>query len=112
MKTLLFITALFISSASHAGVTTEKFYTGNDLLAECEIKSKICHGYLSGIVDAHNLTITWFDISKHFCMPADTQVRQLRKIFTNKAAVNPETLHLSAASLTMNAFHHAYPCDG
>jgi hypothetical protein len=77
--------------------------------SESLINRAICNGYLAGANDAHELH-TGLD-EETICVPAGESIERLRKVFVEYANEHPEELHLSAASLAMNAFEEAFPCE-
>jgi hypothetical protein len=98
---------------SGIGPANARYYSADKLLSQCEIESlinrAICNGYLAGANDAHELH-TELD-EEAICIPAGASIERLRKVFVEYANEHPEELHLSAASLAMNAFIEAFPCE-
>ncbi len=100
---------------SGISTTQANYYSAGGVLADCESKKAVeqayCMTYLAGISDAHNALVYWKNLQEpKFCAPKDATQDQLRKVFTQYANENPQSLHLAAASLVMNAFYKAFPC--
>ena len=95
-----------------SALLTRNIFPQKKLLSECETESlinrAICNGYLAGANDTHELH-TGLDEGA-ICIPAGASNERLRKVFVEYANERPEELHLSAASLAMNAFIEAFPC--
>jgi hypothetical protein len=100
---------------------SHEMHTGLDegakkLLSGCETKSTInrviCNGYLAGASDAHELH-TGLDegAKKSICIPTGASIERLRKVFVRFANDNPKDSKLDAASVTINAFAEAFPCE-
>jgi hypothetical protein len=48
---------------------------------------------------------------KLFCIPKEVKTKQLRQIFIKFANEHPETIHLGAGGMELNAFAEAFPCE-
>jgi hypothetical protein len=93
-----------------------RYFSAKKLLSGCETKSTInrviCNGYLAGASDAHELH-TGLDegAKKSICIPTGASIERLRKVFVRFANDNPKDSKLDAASVTINAFAEAFPCE-
>ena len=109
------IVVLMFATVGHAGKAEAIYYTGSQLLEECEsdsvAKQNVCVGYLAGIADITATYDGWGDMTKEFCVPDGATLGQLRKVVIKGLNEKPEELHLSAASLVFHDFNSAFPCD-
>jgi len=92
------------------------FYTSGQLLSVCESENHgdllACNHYLSGIVDAHEQLSDWGRLSHNYiCFPGGIDTIQIRKVYIKHANEHPEDLHFTAASIVLNAFRIAFPCE-
>lgn len=82
---------------------------GNLLLQQCETAygsalSGVCVGYVVGVVDA----TYQFEI---FCLPSPSVTnQQLVDLVTQHLTANPQTRHMEASGLVVEALQHAFPC--
>lgn len=103
--------------------------TGNDLLGVCEkaislekdklqaltsdfeiaLDSGRCVGFVEGIFGIGLITI---DGRKLFCVDgSNITIRQVTNIAVKHLHKNPETLHFPAATLLIEIFSRAFPCN-
>jgi hypothetical protein len=105
IKKLVMITALAMLLGSPTSYAVLK--SGNDLVADCQLKIPVaegyCYGYVHGAHDALGM-IT------EFCSPDDVVGKQLVDIVMKYLKENPENLHYNAASLVTSALIRAFPC--
>lgn len=107
MKKIVFLLIAFAC----CGNAHAKAMDGNMALAFCKdsincalIASSYSDGFSYALMALHtNNTI--------FCLPAGASTGVLGRIFKRYLVDNPEKLHYTAASLAVNAFSEAFPCD-
>ena len=113
LSILVFACLLTVTGNSFAKAN---YYTAGGVLSDCESKKAseqaYCMTYLAGISDAHNALVFWKNLpTPKFCAPEKTTQNELRRVFIAYARENTDKLHLAAASLVMNSFYKAYPCE-
>jgi hypothetical protein len=113
LKILAFITIMAMSVGSPANAA---YYTGGEILSDCESKSDAntvyCLMYLVGVADAHKTLSNWeISTEELFCIPDGVKQGQLRKVYVKYANENPQELHLAAGSMATNSFTQAFPCE-
>ena len=90
------------------------YYSGNDLLQECESDSaaayNICAGYIMGIHDFREEVARQRE-KKTFCAPKGATSGQLVKVVTKYLSDHPEDLHTAASGLVFIAQSEAFPCS-
>ena len=80
IKTILLLLVLTASGNAKAA-----FYSGDELLAECESPHvairNICSGFLTGVNDSQESYVTWDILSgPNFCIPLNVTQKQLQKV--------------------------------
>lgn len=106
------ILAIFVVSPAQSQVKAQRLYTGAVMLSHCVNQSEyrlICLGYLSGIFDTHGVFVG-SGMPRFFCAK-DVNAERLREIFTKYVSDDPRRNELAAASLALNAFKGAFPCN-
>ena len=97
-----------------AGRAEAAFYTGAQILANCESEAgterSLCAAYLGGIADATELWVGAGLLPKLICMPADASMDRLEASFEAYANENPEELDQVASATVIAAFMAAFPC--
>lgn len=97
----MIIAALALAQASP---TVGVFYTGNQLLEECESSSSVvCLGYVMGVHDS-------LVERGLICGSRGTTPRQLQDIVIATFRVNPTLRHYSAIGLVEAVFRTTFPC--
>lgn len=107
------ILAMFIVGTATSEVKVQRFYTGGVMLSHCVSESAyraVCMGYLLGIYDAHGVHVG-SGMPKYFCAPKKTDPERLREIFVKYVSEDPRRVELASASLALNAFRGAFPCE-
>jgi hypothetical protein len=92
--------------------TVQRMYTGGVMLSHCVDDSPylpVCFGYLSGVYDMHGV-IAGPTADRYFCA-GRTNAVELRDLFVEYVSEDPRRVDLAAASLALNAFRRAYPCE-
>ena len=115
MMKLKILILLSLLTGSGIGTAKANYYTAGGVLSDCESKKAVeqayCMTYLAGISDAHNALVFWKNLGEpKFCAPKGATQNQLREVFIKYANENPQSLHLAAASVVMNAFYKEFPC--
>ena len=89
-----------LSSPVHA-------YTGSELKDACDRESTWCTDYIGVISDSMIRSA-----DPRYCLPftPTTGYQQLRDAVTRYLNDHPEELHRSAAAVTTDALHLAFPC--
>jgi len=91
------------------------YHNGNRILGYCESDDSTervaCMAYLAGLADMTEVIAYSTDAARVVCKPREVPIKQLRRIFIKYANDNPESLHLSAASMVRAAFTEAFPCS-
>lgn len=71
-----------------------------------------CTGYISGIVDFHQLVIADQKTKGPYCVPGgNVTFYQLARIVLKYGNDHPEELHLAAALVVTEALTRAFPCS-
>ncbi len=89
------------------------FFTGNDLLDECEgtrDQREICLGYVEGVSDALGYGDRIFDLPSVCVPPHAVPASQVRDIVLAYVREHPVTRHFAAAPLVTAALGQAFPC--
>ncbi len=89
------------------------FFTGNDLLGECEgsgDQPEICLGYVEGVSDALGYGDRIFDLPSVCVPPRTVPASQVRDIVLAYVREHPATRHFAAAPLVAAALGQAFPC--
>ena len=96
-------------------VDAGSYVAASELLPWCESDKSperdICGFYLAGVLDATDTWVAWGVMSKQICIPDTLRLSQLGKIFVEGAKKRPESMHLGADSLALDALHEAFPCE-
>ena len=94
------ILAAALSGPAHA-------YTGLELKDACNNESTWCTDYVGVISDSMIRSA-----DPRYCLPftPTTAYQQLREAVTKYLNAHPEELHRSAAAVTTDALHEAFPC--
>ena len=114
MKYLL--TTVLLFSFSQANAVT--YIGGNELLKYCDeyisksttFNGGLCGGYVVSVVDMAATFEAWGKMTQQFCIPNGVTTDQLVQITYKALKEEPESLHLTAASLVINALTKAFPC--
>ncbi len=109
---------LVLALVPSVGSAQMTFFSGNQLMEDCNKPGNVsvgaynsCVMYLAGVHDAHSTLVASRGSSKPIiCAPSNTTLRQLRRVFLNHIATNPQDRHRAAAGLTLTAFEKAWPC--
>lgn len=90
--------------------------TGNSLLEYCQAPSGspawgVCHGYISGVLDALQAEEAVLQRPTLFCVPHGATVGQLADVAIQFLDQNPSKRHLDAASIIWTGMIKAFPCS-
>jgi len=119
MKYLLMVVLLFSFSQGGADLI-QSLSDGNALLERCEAylsdtgsaaKGNVCFGYVTGVVDVHNVFVSNNEMNPFWCAPDGINSSQLVRIVTKYLQEIPEALHFSASSIIIFALRDAFPCE-
>tara|TARA_R110001632_G_scaffold105926_1_gene215534 strand:+ start:9955 stop:10305 length:351 start_codon:yes stop_codon:yes gene_type:complete len=114
-KTIRNLIAAMLLIGASQGAVALNFYSGNTLLAACEIENNfeqaMCQGYLMAVNDTHYAATMWGGLEQFSCLQEGVMSNQLQKIWIKWANENPEKLHFEASGLVLNAYRKAFPCD-
>lgn len=107
--------ALLLFSALLFGERVEAaYYGGAEMLSLCEStdvgERNECGDWLMGVADTLEVMKYWGHY-KDMCIPRGAMTSQLRKVVIQELNKEPESLHLGAGSLVVNALAEAFPCD-
>lgn len=88
---------------------------GNKLLAYCEHQMgspewTLCMGYIQGSTDQIKTMRRVFGDSPISCVPASVTIGQMMDVGVEYLRAHPETRHLDASSLMLDAATKAFPC--
>ena len=113
LKIFAFIAIVAMSVSGHANAG---YFSAGKILSLCVsekgFETAYCNIYLASISDAQDMFVGWGDMPKRFCIPERVNLNQLKEIYIKHANGNPQELHLTAASMVINAFLKAFPCGG
>ncbi|MDX6806303.1 Rap1a/Tai family immunity protein [Terrihabitans rhizophilus] len=87
-----------------------EFFSGNDLMAGCQVRSAAVSSYVLGVVDAAELHAVAGGSSIKICAPPGATGEQLRDVFCKALLAKPEDRHRPAAALASLALDEAFPC--
>lgn len=119
MRTVVFLVMMAVAGQ---GWAVNAFYTGNELLQECESQQaarvNMCRAYLAAVADGidYNRTLKsesndpQHDTHVAACPPTGIKLLQVQKVWGLWANQHPQHLHQGAYNLVMNAFADAWPC--
>ena len=115
MKRLIFALIL-LWPAVGAGATGKLLMEVCDDTAKGEPKAdsghhKVCLWYLEALLDAENAFTDWGHKESYVCMPDGVAYEDIRFVWLRYARTYPERLPASAASLALDAFKQAWPCE-
>jgi hypothetical protein len=106
MRAILYILASSLLVCLPGSAKANGFFTGNDVLINCESKTPdLCITYVAGVHDA----LFVLKVAP-YCTPDSITPNRLRRAVTKWLQTHPEQLHQPAASLVINALTDAYPC--
>lgn len=99
-------------------VTQAGFKSGTELLSQCKAwvdetdpKGMRCDGYVTGIIDMHQVLVDWDDLPAMFCMPHGATNDQVIRVVLKYLETHPEYLHHNPSGLAINAIIKAFPCE-
>ena len=107
--------ALLLFSALLFGERAEAaYYGGAEMLSLCEStdvgERNECGDWLMGVADTLEVMKYWGQY-EDICIPRGAMTSQLRKVVIQELNKEPESLHLGAGGLVVNALAEAFPCD-
>lgn len=105
--------ALAVAGAAAAQETGWRFWSGRELLKNCEatLSGRVgCTSYIAGVVDNHETYAASGYGRRLFCPPANAKVGQFRERVVDFLKAHPGSRSRPAAALTAAAMQAAYPC--
>ena len=115
MKRLIFALSLLWPTVG-AGTTGKLLLEVCDDTGKGEPKAnpghhKGCLWYLEALLDAENAFTDWGHKDSYVCMPDGVAYEEIRFVWLRYAKKYPQRLQASAASLALDAFKQAWPCE-
>lgn len=80
---------------------------GNELHSECQRRSPICVGYVTGVADALEAVT---GSVPHTCRPEQVELQQILDLAAQALAGKPESRHRPAFNFLVDVFVGAWPC--
>ena len=94
------------------------FFTGNEMVAKCEVSrdspvyyasDAFCSAYVMGVFD-DNETLNAVLGKRLYCTSPDMTGKQVRDVAVAYMERHPESRHESASLLVLKSFTEAFPC--
>jgi len=87
------------------------FMNGNRLFEMCQNTSVAeCVGYVMGVSDEVDSLASEGIVQKTICMPKDVLPIQAKDVVVQYLTLHPESRHLAAPGLAIQALRQAFPC--
>lgn len=109
------IVALLPTGANAAPRWAEDVGTGRWIADTCDSRDTenflVCAGYLRGIIDGHAFMTAAFQLTPAYCVPANFDYEQGRRIVAKFGEDNPKFVNDTAGILVVRALIDAFPCS-